>query len=208
MPDLIWRAQVTGSRSFPASSGIVVWALGEALKEAVTGGAAEMLVTHGDADGADRQADTWAKLTAKAYAAGRAPILVRPDPHPVDSATWAARCPYCAPPDERGVKPPRHRRRYHRSRVTTYCPEAGHRRNSVMVVKPPPARRGLAFFAEGLPNSGTLDCALKIYRANIPLWCFCDACGTVILPDSAPCQRHSLPQVTGWWFDRIERLPS
>jgi hypothetical protein len=193
------RVQVTAGRSFP-EDGLVPWALDMACGEAVAAGAARMLVTHGAARGGDRQAHAWARAQAPLYAAGYTAIEVLPDPMPADWKSW---CPQCTDGTTRAAGLPSHDRR--RRHGPQRCPDAGFRRNSAMVAKDPPARRGLAFFTAGLRNSGTLDCSVKMFHANVPLRCFCDACGLRSL--DGPCRRHSARVVLDGWDKETGVLP-
>ena len=58
-----------------------------------------------------------------------------------------------------------------------------------------------AFLAAAYRNAGSLDCAVKAYRAGIPTTCWCDACGPGAL--NAPCEEHSLDEVRATWRRKV-----
>lgn len=68
------------------------------------------------------------------------------------------------------------------------------------------ALRGIACLSAGLRNRGTLGCAIEAALAGIPLWCLCDACGVFDPEDQAPCETHSIPEVTAMWATRVGGL--
>lgn len=195
MPDLLWRIQVTASRQLDDKR-LVPWGLRQARDEAVAAGATRLIVTHGAASGGDTQADQWARAE---MAARRPALAVVPDAVPADWEPW---CPQCTDGRTPPKQQPGHQRRVRPGTRVTYCPLAGHRRNADMVARQPPARRGVAFFQHGLPNRGTLHCALLLARAAIPLWCFCTSCGPKI--GTEPCYDHQMREVTSGWFNALQ----
>lgn len=73
---------------------------------------------------------------------------------------------------------------------------AGPARNKIMVKTG--AEQGHAALQAGLPNEGTLGCAILMARAGIPVTFWCDGCGPAPLPE--PCARHALRHVRARWF--------
>lgn len=103
-----------------------------------------LVVVHGDCPSG---ADKLASIACRA-------LGIREEPHP---AGWHAPCrPECKPG---------HRRR--EPGGLTKCPAAGPYRNQEMVDAG--ASLTLAFFAEGEPNRGTLDCVRRAIAAGIPV---------------------------------------
>lgn len=167
MPDPI-VAVATGSRAF--TSFLIALA---ALQHAA-GDRTDVILRVGDARGADKL------LRA---AAGR---LGWPDPD-VKRTDWERWCPAC--------QAPRSHRRHKAGR--SWCPTAGHDRNTAVVHDGPPAASGVALLSAGLRNAGSMDCAVKMHRAGISPVFWCDGCGEV--PMDAPCWGHSLPEVSARW---------
>jgi hypothetical protein len=134
------RLLVTGSREFRDAQ-IVEGAILEAVRDF----GRDLVVVHGDADGADALADE---------VAWRHGLEV--DPRPAD---WDGLCrPSCKPG---------HRRT--RRNGSTFCPAAGNYRNQAMVDLG--AVVALAFLVppDVSPCTGTRDCAWRAKDAGIPV---------------------------------------
>ncbi|GAA3591171.1 SLOG family protein [Streptomyces osmaniensis] len=148
---------LTGSRAWPdipllETTLYLVWH--DALQVGYDG----MELMHGCADGADTYGDRWAKRNG---------IFVRER-----AADWEGPCaPDCKPG---------HRRT--RRDDTTFCPQAGHRRNQDMVDEHPllfvaaPTQCTLPKCRTARPHDshGTADCIRRAEAAGIPVWCVRD----------------------------------
>jgi len=136
---------VTGSRDLTDRA--TVWGLLDRLYARY----GTVMVVHGDCPtGADRFARQWVH---DRHRQGWA----------VDQRTYPAKWRDCRPDC-----PPSHRKRWPSG--VTYCPTAGHYRNSIMVevvARKAPAGVFAAFFLRGAANRGTSDCVAKARRARI-----------------------------------------
>lgn len=145
---------VTGSRTF-RDAPLMNSALDRAWMELRSRGFAELVVVHGGASGADRQANDWAVSREKS---GVSIHRFR-----LSDGDWASPCTR--------VCKPGHRRE--RSGGGTYCPAVGHLRNQRMVDhvishQAPHGALAAVFYAGQKPSPGTWDCHQRIARACMP----------------------------------------
>ena len=146
-----YRLLVTGSRTWTDKSAIgraFAWAVGEFPGVIVQGEHGpralwdRVTVVHGGARGADMLAGRLARVWGMGV-----------EPHPVTSRDWEAWCPGCTAG---------HRRE--RPDGSTYCPQAGNRRNQRMVDLGADLCIG---FPSGPGWSGTRDCLNRAAEGGI-----------------------------------------
>lgn len=142
---------VTGSRAFRDRQ-LMGAALDRAWQELRSRGFGELVLVHGGAAGADRQANDWAVANG-----------VKIHRFRLTDGDWASPC-------TRDCKPG-HRRP--RKGGGTYCPAVGHHRNQRMVDhvlqhQAPHGALAAVFYAGQKPSPGTWDCHQRIAKACMP----------------------------------------